>query len=132
MRPLTTLHLPSVTGYHIFNYPLYRSIEQSVIESKANHLVTKTGENVMFGDSDILRLVVLHFKKEVLNAINVNFSVKMNRYKRYCVNQSGDDGSEIGPVYRVSFRVQRGDGVGSFCRGLFRFVKPLLYSGQRL
>ena len=37
----------------------------------------------------------------------------------------------MGPVYRASFRVQRGNGIGSFFRGLFRFVKPLLYSGAK-
>lgn len=53
----------------------------------------------------------------------------MDRYTRYYVNQSG--GGEIGPVYRASFRMQRGNGIGSFFRGLFRFVKPLLYSGAK-
>jgi len=53
----------------------------------------------------------------------------MDRYTRYYVTQSG--GGEIGPVYRASFRVQRGNGIGSFFRGLFRFVKPLLYSGAK-
>jgi len=52
--------------------------------------------------------------------------VTMHRYTRYYVNQSG--GGDIGPVYRASFRMQRGNGMGSFFRGLFRFVKPLLYS----
>jgi len=37
----------------------------------------------------------------------------------------------VGPVYRASFRVQRGNGIGSFFRGLLRFVKPLLYSGAK-
>jgi len=55
--------------------------------------------------------------------------VTMDRYTRYYVNQSG--GGEIGPVYRASFRMQRGNGIGSFFRGLFRFVKPLLYSGAK-
>jgi hypothetical protein len=27
--------------------------------------------------------------------------------------------------------MQRGNGIGSFLRGLFRFVKPLLYSGAK-
>ena len=49
----------------------------------------------------------------------------MNRYTRYYVNQSG---VEIGPVYSASFRAQSGNGIGSFFRGLFRYVKPLLYS----
>jgi hypothetical protein len=53
----------------------------------------------------------------------------MDRYTLYYVNQSG--GGEIGPVYRDSFGVQRGNGIGSFFRGLFRFVKPLLYSGGK-
>ena len=51
----------------------------------------------------------------------------MDRYTRYYANQSG--GGEIGPVYRASFRVQSGNVIGYFFRGLFRFVKPLLYSG---
>ena len=56
----------------------------------------------------------------------------MDRYTRYYVNQSGGGGGgEIGPVYRASFRMQRGNGIGSFFRGLFRFVKPLLYSGAK-
>jgi hypothetical protein len=53
----------------------------------------------------------------------------MDRYTRYYVNQSG--GGEMGRVYRASFRVQRGNGIGSLFRGLFRFVKPLLYSGAK-
>jgi hypothetical protein len=53
----------------------------------------------------------------------------MDRYTRYCVNQSGC--GEIGLVYRASFRVQRGNCKGSIFRGLFRFVKTLLYSGAK-
>ena len=50
----------------------------------------------------------------------------MDRYTRYYINESG--GSEIGPVYRASFRMKMGNGIGSFFRELFRFVKHLLYS----
>ena len=50
----------------------------------------------------------------------------MDRYTRYYVNQSG--GGDIGPVCRASFKIQRGYCIGAFFRGLFRFVKPLLYS----
>jgi hypothetical protein len=53
----------------------------------------------------------------------------MDHYTRYYVGQSG--GGSIGPLYNASFRVQRGNGLGSFFRGLFRFVKPLLYSGAK-
>jgi hypothetical protein len=51
--------------------------------------VTNTGENVVFED-DIPCLVILHSKKEVLEAINLCSSVIMDRCTRYCVNQSGD------------------------------------------
>jgi len=55
--------------------------------------------------------------------------VTMDRYTRYYVNQSGV--GEIGPVYRASFRLQRGTGILSFLRGQLRFVKHLLYSGSK-
>ena len=55
--------------------------------------------------------------------------VTMVRYTRYYVYQSS--GGKIGPVYRASFRMQRINGIGSFFRGLFCFVKPLLYSGAK-
>ena len=45
---LTSLHFPSATGYHRFNYPMYRPVEQSFIESIAIRSVTKTGKNVVF------------------------------------------------------------------------------------
>ena len=54
----------------------------------------------------------------------------MDRYTHYHVNESRG-GGEIGPVYRASFRMQRGNGMGSFFRGLFRFVTPLLFSGAK-
>jgi hypothetical protein len=56
VRVLTTLHFPLSTGYYTFNYPLYRAMDQSFIESIAVRLVTKTGEDVVFDDSDILTL----------------------------------------------------------------------------
>jgi len=57
-------------------------------------------------------------------------TVKMDRYTRYYVNQSGG-GGEIDSVYRASFRMQRGNGIRLFFGGLLRFVKPLLYSGAK-
>ena len=53
----------------------------------------------------------------------------MDRYTRYYVNGSG--GGEVRPVSKASFRVQRGNSIGSFFRELFCFVKPLLYSGAK-
>jgi hypothetical protein len=35
----------------------------------------------------------------------------------------------MSPVYMASCRFQRGNGIGSFLRGCFRYFKHLLYSG---
>ena len=111
MRLLTSLHFPSAKGYHRFDYPLYKPLKQSYIRLISIRLVMKTGENVLFEERDIPCLVILHFKKKSPRAINLSLSVTMDRYTRYYVNQSG--GGEIGPVYRASFRVQRGNVIGS-------------------
>jgi hypothetical protein len=52
----------------------------------------------------------------------------MDRYTRDYINQSG--GGEIGPVYMASFRVQRGNGIGSIFRGSTVLLN-LLYSGAK-
>jgi hypothetical protein len=64
VRLLTSLHFPSGKGYHRFDYPLYKPVEQSFIESISIRLFTISGENVLFEDSDIPCLVLLHFKKK--------------------------------------------------------------------
>jgi hypothetical protein len=63
VRLLTTLHIPSKTGYQTFDYPLYRPVKQSFIESTVILLVTQTVGDVASDDSDIPCLVILHFKK---------------------------------------------------------------------
>ena len=42
VKLLTYLHFPSSTRYHRFDYPFYRPIEQSFVESITIRLVTKT------------------------------------------------------------------------------------------
>jgi len=64
VRLLTSLHFPSNTVYHRFDHPLYKPVEHSFIESISVRLVMKTGENVLFEESDIPCLVILHFKKK--------------------------------------------------------------------
>ena len=61
---VTSLHFPSVKGYHRFDYPFYKPVEQSFIESISIRLFMKFGTNVLFEDSDIPCLVLLHFKKK--------------------------------------------------------------------
>jgi hypothetical protein len=63
VKLLTPLHFPSSTGYHRFDYPLYKPLEKPFFESISIRIVTKNGKDVVFDDSAIPCLVVLHFKK---------------------------------------------------------------------
>jgi hypothetical protein len=63
VKRLTTLHFPSSTGYHRFDFPLYRPVEKSFIEPITISLVTKNAD-VLFEDSDIPCVVTLHFKNK--------------------------------------------------------------------
>jgi hypothetical protein len=59
VKLLTTLHFPSSTGYHRFDFPLYRTVQQSFIEYINIRLVTKNAD-VLFEDSDIPCVVTLY------------------------------------------------------------------------
>ena len=52
----------------------------------------------------------------------------VDRYYNYYTRQVG---GEIGSIYRASYRVQKGRGIGSFLAGLWRFARPLLFSGLK-
>ena len=49
-----------------------------------------------------------------------------------CEAGGGGGGHGIGPVYSVSPFIQRGHGIGSFLRGLWRTVRPVLWSGAKI
>lgn len=51
----------------------------------------------------------------------------------YYLRQAGRGGSRngVGPIYSSPLFLQRGNGLGSFLGGLFRFVKPILWSGAK-
>jgi hypothetical protein len=51
---------------------------------------------------------------------------------QYYIRQAGGSGGRgIGLVYSVSPFEQRGHGIGSFLRGLWRIVRPVLWSGAK-
>ena len=50
----------------------------------------------------------------------------------YYLRQAGRGGSEgIGPVYSAPLYMQRGQGIGNFFGNLFRWVKPIIWSGAK-
>ena len=52
---------------------------------------------------------------------------------QYCLHQAGRGShSRIGPIYSFPHFVQRGHGIGSFLRGLFCMVRPVLWSGVKV
>ena len=55
----------------------------------------------------------------------------MDTLVKYYVRQAGGGDNGVGPIYTVPPFVQRGRGIGSFLSGLFRAVRPILWSGAK-
>jgi hypothetical protein len=56
----------------------------------------------------------------------------MNPLVQYYLRQGGrGGGGDIGPIYHIPPFVQRGHGIGSFLSGLWRSIRPLLWSGAK-
>jgi hypothetical protein len=47
------------------------------------------------------------------------------------MDQYGGSLDSIGPLYHAGFRMQRGNGIGSFLGGLYRIVRPLFVKSAR-
>jgi len=58
----------------------------------------------------------------------------MTPLRQYYIRQAGGGGGGhgIGPIYSVPPFVQRGYVIGSFLRGLWRTVRPVLWSGAKI
>jgi hypothetical protein len=54
----------------------------------------------------------------------------MHPLVHYYLHQAGrgNGSNRIGPIYSTPPFLQRGHGIGSFLGGLFRFIKPMLWS----
>lgn len=55
----------------------------------------------------------------------------MDHLTAYYVNQSGGRLANFGTFYSGSPYVQEGGGIGSFLGGLFRMIRPVLFSGAK-
>ena len=56
----------------------------------------------------------------------------MDPLVRYYLHQAGrGKNNGIGPVYATPLVLQRGYGIGSFLSGLWRVVRPILWSGDK-
>jgi len=63
VRLLISWHFPSNTGYHWFDYLLYKPVELSFTETISIRPIMKTGENALFVISNIPSLEILLLKK---------------------------------------------------------------------
>ena len=72
-----------------------------------------------------------------MTLIAIHTVSRMTPLGQYYIRQAGGGGgrgrgeSGIGPIYTISPFVQRGHGIGSFLSGLFRTVRPILWSGAK-
>jgi len=52
-------------------------------------------------------------------------------YIRQAGRGLGTDSSGIGPIYSIPPRIQRGHGIGNVFGSLFRWIRPILWSGAK-
>lgn len=64
-----------------------------------------------------------------MNVVIVQFVVMEKVYTDYYLSQIGGGLNDIGPLYSSPRYLQQGRGVGSFLGGIFKYLRPLLYSG---
>jgi len=72
---------------------------------------------------------IIYFCNSAIESRDRLCDTVFDKTTRYYISVRG--GVDIGAVYKVSVRVQIGHDIGSFFRGLFRGVKPLLFSGTQ-
>jgi hypothetical protein len=55
----------------------------------------------------------------------------MDQLVQYYKRQAGHGCEDIGPLYSTPYFVQKGHGLGSVLAGLFRILRPILWSGAK-
>jgi hypothetical protein len=55
----------------------------------------------------------------------------MDPYVRYYLRQAGRGRDDFGPIYSHPPFMQRGHGIGNFLSGIFRNIRPMIWSGAK-
>ena len=102
--------------------------------------LTTEGLGITFEDSTTPTKVLLHFRKMTsgkcmkrgVAMLNRTFTA-MHPLEVYYLHEAGRGITTpgIGPVYSAPLYLQRGHGIGNFFSCLFRWVRPLLWSGTK-
>ena len=103
-------------------------------------LLSRSSERVAFTSGSVPTKIVLYFRsvsagnpvyKYQCRRFQLAFIMKDPLVQYYLLQVGRRSHSGISPIYSVPHFVQCGHGKGSFLRGLFRLVRPVLWSGVK-
>jgi len=102
-------------------------------------ILNLTDEQVGFNDNKTTLKLVIFGESLYIDIYKYDidtpstYTYKYDAVRTVLYTSSGGGGGErgIGPVYSVSPFVHRGHGIGIFLRGLWRTVRPILWSGAK-
>ena len=102
-------------------------------------ILNLTDEQVGFNDNKTTLKLVIFGESLYIDIYKYDidtpstYTYKYDAVRTVLYTSSGGGGGErgIGPVYSVSPFVHRGHGIGIFLRGLWRIVRPVLWSGAK-
>jgi len=138
VRFLRTFIYPTIYGKHVYDYIYYLPVEKRTNKNTRIEILQLTGNGVEFKCSKTPKKIVLHFRRfstwylKSLVIISIVHFILMNPLVRYYIHQAGcGKNNGIGSVYATPLVLQRGYGIGSFLSGLWRVVRPILWSGAK-
>ena len=76
-------------------------------------------------------MVITSIYKCLCRRLRYAFKIKDSLVQYYLHQAGRGSRGGIGPIYSVPPVLQRGHGLGSFLSGLFRLVRPVLWSGMK-
>jgi hypothetical protein len=139
IRDLRTFIQPSTYCKHTFDNIYYVPVEKRRIQDIEIKILRLEGTPVKITVSDVPVKIRATFSTRFPLAINITANVAPYSVHNEepagtllsCSGWSRCPSRGIGPVYSVHPFVQRGHGIGSFLRNLFRLVRPVIWSGVK-